>query len=176
MNLGKTALSVLGTVAPTILTAIGGPFGALAAGILHAALGTSGDDKAADAALAGASQDTLLKVKQAELDLQQKLAELGVQEEQLKYGDIANARAREIAVKDWTPSVLAYGITIGFFGTLAFMLIYGKPTTGGDALLVMLGALGTAWAGIISYYFGSSAGSASKDATLSNIAKGVVPK
>lgn len=172
MNLGQKAKQILGTLAPMLGTAIGGPFGALAGAALSQALGTPPDDaKATEVALLGASPDTLLKVKQAEQDFTLKMRELGISEEKLVFDDVANARGREIALKDQTPAILAYVITIGFFGTLGFMLWFGKPAVGGDALLVMLGSLGTAWAGVVAYYFGSSSGSARKDATISEIAK-----
>jgi hypothetical protein len=172
MNLGQKAKQILGTLAPMLGTAIGGPFGSLAGLALAKALGTPPDDaKATEAALLTASPDTLLKVKQAEQDFTVKMRELGISEEKLVFDDIANARGREIALKDQTPAILAYVITVGFFGTLGFMLWFGKPAVGGDALLVMLGSLGTAWAGVVAYYFGSSSGSARKDATISDIAK-----
>jgi hypothetical protein len=172
MNLGQKAKQVLGTLAPMLGTAIGGPFGALAGAALSQALGVSADDqKSTEAALLSASPDTLLKVKEAEQDFTLKMRELGISEDKLIFDDIANARGREIALKDQTPAILAYTITVGFFGTLGFMLWFGKPAVGGDALLVMLGSLGTAWAGVVAYYFGSSSGSARKDATISDIAK-----
>lgn len=167
MNLAKDALHVLQTVAPTIARATLGPFGGLAATAISAILGTPpGDEQATNAALLSATPDQLLAIKKAEQDFQVQMKSLGISEDKLVYDDIANARARQIAVKDDTPAILAYAITVGFFGTLGFMLWNGKPAVGGDALLVMLGSLGTAWAGVVSFYFGSSLGSSKKDTAL----------
>lgn len=170
MNFGQRALQVLKTVAPTIALAAGGPFGPIAAAAIHAALGTT-DEKSAETALLSATPEQLLALKQADQAFQIRMEELGIQEEQLVYQDIANARAREIAIKDMTPAILAYAVTVGFFGVLGWMLYKGIPSNaGGEALLVMLGSLGTAWAGIVAYFFGSSAGSASKSDALNRIA------
>ena len=167
MNLAKDAIHVLQTVAPTIAKATLGPFGGLAATAISAILGTPpGDEQATSAALLNATPDQLLAFKKADQDFQIQMKTLGISEEKLVYDDIANARARQVAVKDDTPAILAYFITAGFFGTLGFMLWNGKPAVGGDALLVMLGSLGTAWAGVVSFYFGSSLGSAKKDTAL----------
>jgi hypothetical protein len=164
------ALQVLKTVAPTLALAVGGPFGSIAAAAINAALGTT-DPKAADAALVNATPDQLLEIKKAEQDFQVQMRQLGIAEEKLAFDDTANARGREIAVKDKTPMILAFVITLGFFGTLLFMLFKGTPSSGGEALLVLLGSLATAWAGVVTYFFGSSAGSATKDKTISDIAK-----
>lgn len=175
MNLGSVAKQVLGTVAPTVLTAIGGPFGALAGGILHAALGTNGDEKAVDAALTNASPDILLKVKQSELDLQAKLTELGIQKEQLVKADLANARNLEIQTKSWTPSILSYGV-LGA-STAAFLaVILGwvrMPTDPATAAIYgsVLTFLVTEAKSVLAYWFGSSSGSQSKDETIATIAK-----
>jgi uncharacterized membrane protein YeaQ/YmgE (transglycosylase-associated protein family) len=172
MNFGEKALQVLRTVAPTLAMGALGPFGPLAASAISLALGTSATDpKAAETALLTATPDQLLALRKAENDFQIQIKTLGISEEKLSFDDTANARAREIAVKDSTPHVLAYGITIGFFGILAYLLWNGKPP-GGDVIMVMLGALGSAWAGVISYYFGSSASSQKKDSTISNLTKG----
>jgi len=167
MSFSDKIKQLIATVAPTLGTALGGPLGGAAGVFLAQALGVNpGDDKAIEAKLASADPATLLALKKADQDFQAHMAELGIESDKLVYDDKANARAREIAVKDNTPAVLAYAITVGFFGTLGFMLWNGKPAVGGDALLVMLGSLGTAWAGVVSFYFGSSLGSARKDTAL----------
>lgn len=77
--------------------------------------------------------------------------------------DRASARQREVQSGDskrvW---LLAIGITGGFFGVLGYMLSYPVPAGAERVIDVMLGSLGTAWIAVISYYFGSSSGSARK--------------
>lgn len=169
MNFGQTALQVLKTVAPTLALAVGGPFGPLAAAAIHAALGST-DQASAETVLVNATPDQLLALKKADKDFAVRTKELGIAEEKLTFDDTANARAREMTIKDSTPHILAYLITTGFFVVLAYLVIYGKPAAGGDVMLVLVGALGTAWTGIIQYYFGSSAGSASKTDAINKIA------
>lgn len=180
MNLGSIAKQVLGTVAPTVLTALGGPFGALAAAILHAALGTVGDEKAADAALSAASPDTLAAIKKAEMDLQAKLSELGIQREQLVFQDLASARQMQETTRDPTAARLAWLVIGGF---LAFsvaeavaMTIYPEqvakiPAAAWSTIGVILGYLANEAKQAAAFYFGSSAGSQQKDDTIATIAK-----
>lgn len=180
MNLGKTALHVLGTVAPTVLSAIGGPFGALAGAVLHAALGTNGDESAVDAKLASADQDTLLKVKQAELDLNGKIAALGVQREQLTFTDLADARQMQVATRDPTAARLAWLIIGGFLVVSAAQLVAMMgwadqvnqiPSQGWLLIGNVSGYLANEAKQAAAFYFGSTAGSQAKDATISDMAK-----
>jgi hypothetical protein len=68
------------------------------------------------------------------------------------------------STKSIVPPVLAFAVTVGFFGILfALMMGYASKS---DELMIMLGSLGTAWTGIIGFYFGSSAGSEAKDKLL----------
>ena len=161
---------------PWLGTAIGGPLGGLAISAIGDALGLSDATEASiKTAIAGATPEQMLALKKADQDFALQMQQMGLKNvtdlEAIAAGDRANARAREMAVHDRTPSVLAYVVTLGFFGILSYMLVYGVPPVGGEALLVMLGSLGTAWAGIIAYYFGSSAGSAKKDTTIAGLSK-----
>lgn len=162
---------VLGTLAPTATTLLGGPFAGLAIKAIGDALGLHGatiDTVQTALASGNLTGDQIIALKQAELSLQKHLADNGIKLEEVASADRDSARKREIEVKDWTPRVLAYAVTLGFFGTLGALMTGNVAGTGHDVLLVMIGSLGTAWTGIISYYFGSSAGSAAKTDLLAN--------
>lgn len=91
--------------------------------------------------------------------------------QRISASDRDSARKREMEVRDRMPSTLGILVTVGFFGVVGYLLGYGAPDKGGEVLYMMLGSLGTAWTGIISYYFGSTAGSAAKNSVIATMAK-----
>lgn len=165
----------IGTIAPWIAGTLGTPVAGVAVKALCDVLGLDDDKASPDnitAALAGATPEQLLALKQADATHAETMQKLGFEHveqlERMAVDDRISARRREVDAHDsWTPRLLAFLVTLGFFGVLGYLLVNGKPTNGGgDALLVMLGSLGTAWAAVIAYYFGSSAGSALRDGII----------
>jgi hypothetical protein len=159
---------LLGQVAPTLATALGGPLAGLAAKTLSNVLlgNETGSESDIAKALQNASPDQLAAIKQIDADFKVRMAELEIDLERISAGDRDSARKREMFTGDHTPKILAAVITLGFFGILFWMFVYGVPKNGNEALLLMLGALQTAFTGVIAYYFGSSAGSKAKTEAL----------
>jgi len=163
---------LVATVAPTIAGALGGPLAGLAARAVSAAL-TGREDAPSDeirALLAGATPTELAALKAAETEFRARLKALDIDLERIAAGDRGDARRREIRLKDQAPMILAAVVTIGFFGALGLVLRFGLQPQGGEAVLVMLGALATGWTAVLNYYFGSSAGSAAKNSLLERLA------
>jgi hypothetical protein len=168
-------MDFLKSIAPWLAAAASGNVPALmtmAASEISDALGfkVQADKEVMSSVVQTATAEQLQALKVAEQNFQVKMQELGYahveQLEQLAVADRKSAREREMAVKDWTPKLLAGGITVGYFLVLWYMLDHGLPKDGGEALLVMLGALGGAWGSVVAYYFGSSSGSAAKNDLL----------
>lgn len=170
----EAVLNLVRTVAPSIASAVGGPLAGMATrAISEALLGKpDGTEEELAQAVPNATPEQLLALKKAEQDFIVRMRELDIDIERLSNEDRASARDREIKTKDITPRLLAAAITVGYFSVLFWMLNHGLPNNGGsEAMLVMLGTLGTAWGGIVAYYFGSSAGSREKNDTISKMMK-----
>ena len=169
----KGVVPVVQTVAPTIAAALGGPLAGMAVQALGNALLGKPDATAADvsAAMLTATPDQMLALRKEEDAFKQHMADLDLDMARINAGDRDSARQREVKAADsWTPRLLAAGVTVGFFGILALMMFHEVPASGRDVLLAMTGTLGTAWVAVVSYYFGSSAGSAEKTAQLASLA------
>ena len=176
--------SLLGTIAPWIAGAVGGPIAGTAVKIGLGALGmtSTGDDQKdqklfADGVM-GANPDQLLALKQADNDFAIKMQTLGFQEavdlEKIAADDRASARAREVNVKDDTPKTLAYGYGIMFFVTLgAFIWLAFSGITVNEGIKTSIDILLGCEIGMVlgskEYYFGSSSGSQKKDETIKSM-------
>jgi hypothetical protein len=153
-------------IAPTIATALGGPLAGMAVSAISKAIGVDPTEVSDLIKNNKLSADQIAQVKIAEIELQKQAQELGLNFEKLAVEDRMSAREMQSATRSIVPPALAGIITVGFFGILGMML-FGKVDSNNPAILMMLGSLGTAWTGIIAYYFGSSAGSAAKTDLLS---------
>ena len=110
------------------------------------------------------SSDQIAQVKTAEIELKKMEEQLGLNFEELAVKDRASARDMQVQTKSLIPPTMAVLVTVGFFGILV-ALMFGQVQRN-EEVMVMLGSLGTAWTGIIAFYFGSSHGSQNKDEML----------
>ena len=159
---------LLGQVAPTIATALGGPLAGVAVKTLSSALfgHEDGTEEQISEAMAAATPDQLAAIKKIDADFKVQMKSLDIDLERIAAGDRDSARQMQKETKDWTPKALAFFITFGFFGALIWIMVFGIPQTGTEVLLMMLGSLSTSWTGVMQFYFGSSAGSKEKNNLL----------
>jgi len=153
-------------IAPTVASALGGPLAGMAVSAISKAIGVD-ESKVGDLISNNKlTAEQVAQIKIAEIELQKQAQELGLNFEKLAVDDRKSAREMQATTRSIVPPALAAIVTVGFFGILVMMLM-GKVDSNNPAILMMLGSLGTAWTGIIAYYFGSSAGSQAKTDLLS---------
>lgn len=162
--------SLLGTVAPWIGTALGGPLGGMAATAIAEVFGLS--EKTEDAlkqALTGATPEQMLALKAADQQFALRMQELGFQNvqalEKIAADDRDSARKREASVLDYTPRILAYLIVGGFLG-MAYGVLFKQMSADSVLAGTIIGYLSAKAEQVAAYYFGSTAGSARKTELL----------
>ena len=173
--------SKVGNTLKTIAPWIAGTFGTPAAGVAVQALCSvfGGDSKSAtpdslQAALAGATPDQLLALKTADLKHAEFMQQLGYQHIeallQSQTADRDSARKREMTVKDKVPAALAI-FAVACFISLIIAVMRGVSIDAGmkDTFLILVGAAIAVFKDVYGYYFGSSAGSKTKDDTINSM-------
>ena len=155
----------LNQIAPTIATCLGGPLAGLAVTALSKLFGVAPDQVQSMINDNKLSADQIAAVQQEEIRFKEQTQALGLNFEQLAVEDRKSARDMQTATGSLIPPMLSILVTLGFFGILAYLMVTPADTAN-TPLMIMLGSLGTAWTGIIAFYFGSSAGSRAKDQML----------
>ena len=172
--------SLIGGVAPTLATALGGPFaGAAVSAISEAILGKSdGTEAEITAVLKTATPDMLAKIREADQTFKVKMEELKVDLEKAKYADTDSARTMATAQLNAVVRNLSYIIVLGFFCVLCGQFIIAVhpvweiPEAQQRTLDISFGILFTSFATVIGFHFGSSQGAIQSNKSLRKIAEG----
>jgi hypothetical protein len=163
---------ILGGIAPTLATALGGPAAGLAVKAISAKLlgHENGTPEEVAAAIAGATPEQIESLKKLDQEFTLSLVDKATALEQIESADRADARKREIDTHDLTTRVLAYCV-LAFFGIQMWLLTqHAIPNENRDAANQLVGVLYMAVGNVLGYYFGTSSGSKAKDAVIGRIA------
>jgi len=119
-------------------------------------------------AVQGATPEQLLSMKQADNDFATKMQAMGFAHleelQQVAATDRADARNREIKTGDSrTPQILAALVLVGWLTVQGYLLTHVIDASMRELIARVLGTLDSALTLVLSYYFGSSAGSAEKN-------------
>ncbi len=144
-------------VAPTLGMVLQGPLSGMAVSFLAAKLFDEPpvDVDAALSDLLGAqAPETVAKLITLDVEFRQTIDKLNLRDEY--FQDVANAREREMTLRDRTPATLAAAVTGGLFAIIFMLIFVPIPADSMNIVNIMLGSLSTAWMNVIGYYFGSS--------------------
>jgi len=160
----------IGKLAPTIAGLMGSPVAGVGVSLLCNVLGLEPSPenamKAAEQVAAGSlTGDQLVTLRKAEAEAKNQLAKMGldydIAKNELVFKDRDSARAREVAVRDWTPRILAYSVAMIWTfinGTLLYMAMTHNSIQN-DMTVFTSGIMKTIDAAlmlILGYYFGAS--------------------
>ena len=153
-NLLKSVKGIIGAVAPTIGTALGGPMGSIASKMVADALGCEPTPKKIEQAVQAATPEQLAELKKIDAEFDVKMKELDVDLFALETADIQDARGK--FSKDWTSRIMGITVVGGFMGYI-FLVTLQPPEQNSEALInLVLGYLGGLASAVISFYFGAS--------------------
>jgi hypothetical protein len=167
--------NIVGAVAPSLAAALGGPMAGLAVKTLSNALlgNENGSEAEISAALNGANNDQLVRLKEADQNFAVQMKALDIDLERINKEDRDSARKREVNTGDvWTPRVIGF-LTLGGFLWAVFFVLSGQVQGLTDPVSVgmigtLIGYISAKADQVVSYYFGSSAGSAKKTDAMSD--------
>ena len=170
MDLSKIG-GIIGAVAPTIATALGGPLAGMATKFVSNALFGHQDGTADDiqTALLNPSADQLAALKKIDADFKVQMKQLDIDLDRIAADDRNSARQMQIGTQSKIPAILAT-IIIGGFAVIIAMRVMGVQVSSDPMISDLVTTLRDGVILVLSFYFGSSSGSQQKDHLLYNSA------
>jgi len=153
MKFGKLK-DLIGGIAPTIGTAMGGPLGGMAGKVIADVLGCDPTPASIEQAMQNVTPDQLAEIKKAELDFESRMKELDVDLFALQTADTQDAR--KYFSKDLTSRFIALVMVLFFCSYIAMITIMPPEQNSMELINLVLGYMGGLVSAVISFYFGSS--------------------
>lgn len=163
----------LKALVPALGSALGGPLGGAAASFIAEKLGISTDTiEAVTEVLSSTklSPDDIVALKLAEIDFKKFLETNKIDLARLDVANTQGARDMQVAVRSYTPDILAGIVVTGFFTILILMMIGLLTVSDQQALLILLGSLSAGFGAVLNFFFGSSRSSQNKDVIIASSA------
>lgn len=175
---------IVGTVAPAVASAFGTPAMGVAVAALSQVIFGRTDADAADVARSIAdgqlTGDQLVAIRQADNDFKIKMGQMGLDlqkleadTEQAYLKDVQDARARQVATRDFMPQIIFF-LFLAIYVAEVAMFFYGQMPTDEYVRALMTRAFGTVEAGVVgavAYFIGSSRGSKQSGDAVRKIAE-----
>jgi hypothetical protein len=164
----EALLSILKTTAPALATAVAGPLGGAAVGMIADKLGLSNKTVEAVTAALTSNPENIQKLKEMELEFYK-----------IDAQDRNSARNREIEmaksdvhfITKNIASILALGTLSGSMVMTGLIFFVDFPDSQENIIIFALGFLSSSATQVLSYYFGSSQGSKEKTEEIKGMMK-----
>jgi len=184
MSFKKLAKNIAKIGGGTLATALAttGPIGAMAGGMLAKTLGIAEDDKdfAEKVAQAASTDDGKAKIlelnlqyetRQKEIEAEVRAADQFQRRALYESDERDRASARNYTPQDKSRTILSYGSMIAFAILLGSLLWWEIPPGNENLLYGVIGAISGYMSAIVSFNFGSSAGSKDKTDLMDKMLK-----
>ena len=156
----------LKSIAPTIATAMGGPLAGMAVEAISKAIGVDPSQVQETINSGKMTADQIASLQTAEIALKARAQEMGLDFEKLAVADRSSARQMQMTTGSFVPPLLSVMIVIAWSTIQWFLLTHVIESSMRELVARVLGTLDGALMLVLSFYFGSSSGSQSKDAML----------
>ena len=158
-----TVKKLLGTAAPLLGTAIGGPAGSIVGTLISSALGVDNTPEAVEQAIKN-NPDALVKLKELEFNHKAELEKIALEKAKLEVADTQNylkdiQDARKNHNDHWMPSVLTFILSFMVAGMFIGLFVYNPPEQFSQVLIMISGTVLGAFSTSVAFWLGSSKGS-----------------
>ena len=151
MNFDKVK-GLVGSLAPKLGAALGGPVGGAAASMLADVLGCDPVPQKIERALAQATPEQLAEIKKAELDFEVRMKELEMDVFALETADVQDARRKS----NWVTQTIGLIMVLFFCGYVCLITLLPPEQNSMELTNLVMGYLGGLISAVISFHFGSS--------------------